>query len=270
MATAVFGSRIRAYAGLSWGESVAYQSSGVLPSELQVRAVAKLKQSPRRHLAFYVSAAAGVLAALAIGLWQQATAATADAVLFSLGFALPVGVDIFFAVYLVITAALLPRLTAEFLRKHAAEEDAPAPFILFVTLAAVAVSAVSLFMVLHADNPDALLLILSIASVVLGWFAVHTMWAMHYAYEYYERPEASPGKGKASPVVGGLEFPGGDEPDGLASLYFSYAIGMTAQTSDTEVTSNKMRRLVVVHGVLSFFFNTIIVAAAVNIVVSLG
>lgn len=233
--------------------------------------MAKVKSSPRRHVAFYVSAAAGVVAALAVGLWQQsASQPEASSVLFSLGLALPVGVDLFFAVYLGITFALLPRLSAEFLTRHAAEEDAPAPFILLVTLIAVAVSAVSLFMVLHAGNPDALLLALSIASVVLGWFAVHTMWAMHYAYEYYERPEASPGKGKSAPVVGGLDFPGGEKPDGLAFLYFSYVIGMTAQTSDTAVTSNEMRRLVVTQGVISFFFNTIIVAAAVNIVVSLG
>ena len=110
---------------------------------------------------------------------------------------------------------------------------------------------------------------LSVASVVLGWFAIHTMWAMHYAFEYYDEPEASSGKRKRQ-VVGGLEFPGGEDPDGTAFLYFSYVIGMTAQTSDTTVTSNAMRRLVTLHGVFSFFFNTILVAAAVNIVVSLA
>lgn len=265
MATAVFGASDPTYA--QWvGESFAYH----LPPDHEICPVARLKP-PRRHVAFYVSAAAGVVGAVVVGLWQQATSQLAgSSVLFSLGPALPVGVDLFFAVYLAITFALLPKLSAEFLTKHAAEEDAPAPFILLVTLVAVAVSAVSLFMVLRADNTDALLLVLSIASVILGWFTVHTMWAMHYAYEYYERPEASPGKGKAGPVVGGLDFPGGDQPDGLAFLYFSYVIGMTAQTSDTCVTSNAMRRLVVVQGVISFFFNTIIVAAAVNIVVSLG
>jgi uncharacterized membrane protein len=110
---------------------------------------------------------------------------------------------------------------------------------------------------------------LGAASVVLGWFAVHTMWAMHYAFEYYDEPKTSP-KGAKRGVEGGLEFPGGEEPDGTAFLYFSYVIGMTAQTSDTAVTSNAMRRLITLHSVFSFFFNTVIVAAAVNIVVSLG
>lgn len=265
MATSVFRASDPTYAQ-RLGESFAHQSS----PDHQACPVATLKP-PRRHIAFYVSAAAGVVAALAVGLWQQATSQfEASSVLFSLGLALPVGVDLFFAVYLAITFALLPRLSAEFLHKHAAEEDAPAPFILLVTLVAVAVSAVSLFMVLRADNPDAVLLVLSVASVVLGWFTVHTMWAMHYAYEYYERPVTGPGKGKSGSVTGGLDFPGGDQPDGLAFLYFSYVIGMTAQTSDTAVTSNAMRRLVAVQSVISFFFNTIIVAAAVNIVVSFG
>ncbi len=121
-----------------------------------------------------------------------------------------------------------------------------------------------------AREADVLDIVLGTLSVVLGWLAVHTVWAMHYAFEYYDVPEASGSKGKGGPVVGGLGFPGNDEPDGSAFLYFSYVVGMTAQTSDTNVTSNAMRRIVVLHSVFSFFFNTVIVAAAVNIVVSLG
>ena len=65
-------------------------------------------------------------------------------------------------------------------------------------------------------------------------------------------------------------LPGGEEPDGTAFLYFSYVVGMTAQTSDTAVVSNAMRRLVTLHGVFSFFFNTVIVAASVNVAISLA
>jgi uncharacterized membrane protein len=112
--------------------------------------------------------------------------------------------------------------------------------------------------------------VLSILSVLLGWFSVNTMMGLHYAYEYYESRDASPGKRGQGPFVGGLLFPDGDKPDGVSFLYFSYVVGMTAQVSDVQVSSNKMRRLVLVHGVFSFFFNTIILAAAVNIIVSLG
>jgi len=174
-------------------------------------------------------------------------------------FTLVVGVNVFFVAYMVLAIASSRKLTAEFLRKHSGDEDEPAPYILVVMLVAVAASALSFFLVLNSSNPHPLLqLWLGISSVVMGWFAVHTMWAFHYAHEYYRPP------------VGGLDFPGGKEPNGVAFVYFAYVVGMTAQTSDTAVSSNNMRRLVLTQGVFSFFFNTVIVAAAVNVVVALG
>ncbi|WP_296737353.1 DUF1345 domain-containing protein [Mesorhizobium sp.] len=70
--------------------------------------------------------------------------------------------------------------------------------------------------------------------------------------------------------VGGLEFPGGKRPEGWDFLYFSTVIGMTAQTADTGITTTHMRRVVLLHSILSFFFNAVILAAAVNLAVSLG
>ncbi|HWA19469.1 MAG TPA: DUF1345 domain-containing protein [Devosia sp.] len=217
----------------------------------------KSRRAAPRHLGFYVAVAVGALAAIA-------------AMIVAPTLALVVGANVFFAGYLVMTYWQLPHLTAEFLKKHAAEEDAPAPFILFVTVSAVVASVVSLIVAIATGEGTAGVAIgLGALSVILGWLAVHTMWAMHYAFEYYDRPDAS-GKTRGSEVVGGLDFPGNEEPDGTTFLYFSYVIGMTAQTSDTAVTSNAMRRIVTVHSIFSFLFNTVIVAAAVNIVVSLG
>jgi uncharacterized membrane protein len=218
----------------------------------------KSRRPAPRHLGFYVAVALGVLAAVA-------------AMIVAPPLALVIGANVFFAGYIAMTYLQLPHLTAEFLKKHAADEDAPAPFILFVTICAVVASVVSLIAALAmGDQAAGTAIVLGVLSVILGWLAVHTMWAMHYAFEYYDRPEASGGKGSARGVVGGLDFPGGDEPDGTAFLYFSYVIGMTAQTSDTAVTSNAMRRIVTFHSIFSFLFNTVIVAAAVNLVVSLG
>jgi uncharacterized membrane protein len=212
-----------------------------------------------RHRGFYIAAVAGLLAGLAM-------------IPIAAGLAVVTGVNVFFAAYLVLVVTLAGgRLTPEFLRKHADEEDAPAPLILCVMLGAVAVSAGSLFLVLMGGpGTKPLPLILGVASVVLGWLAIHTMWAMHYAFEYYQSAKAGSPKRKKGDPTGGLTFPGSDEPDGTSFLYFSYVIGMTAQTSDTEVCSNAMRRIVTVHGIFSFFFNTVLVAAAVNIVVSLA
>jgi len=70
---------------------------------------------------------------------------------------------------------------------------------------------------------------------------------------------------------GGVAFPGKGLPDHWDFLYFSLVIGMTCQVSDVQVTSRSMRRMVLIHGVLSFFFKTFILALAVNFVVgSLG
>lgn len=176
--------------------------------------------------------------------------------------------NLFFVVYLGFMVVVVPLKTPEFLRKHAAEEDAPAAVLLLVMIGAVGVSAATLFIALASGHESPVPLILAVASVVLGWLAIHTMWAMHYAYEYYDVAEAG-SDGRPDPE-GGLNFPGGEDPDGTAFLYFAYVIGMTAQTSDTEITSNAMRRLATVHGIFSFFFNTVLVAAAVNIVVSLA
>ncbi len=214
-----------------------------------------------RHRSFYISVASGLVAG-------------AIAFLFARSLVIVVAANVFFLMYLVLTAFVLRKLSASFLREHAAEEDEPAPFILLVMLAAVVTSAISLFLVLHDGDRMPLQFGLAVLSVLLGWFAVHTMWAMHYAFEYYQVPESEQGGENKQPRSGkvqeGLAFPGDEDPSGISFFYFSYVVGMTAQTSDTNVTSNGMRRLVLAHGVFSFFFNTVIVAAAVNIVVALS
>jgi uncharacterized membrane protein len=212
----------------------------------------------RRHRPFYIAAIAGLIVLGAA--WFLLPV-----------FAIAAGANAFFLAYLVLTFMQLPHLSADFLKTHAKESDAPVLVIFIVTGAALMVSIASLFILVNsAGTPDPVRLVLSVMSVVLSWFAIHTMTALHYAYEYYERTETSPGGDGGRDVVGGLEFPGADEPDGPSFLYFSYVVGMTAQVADVRVESNAMRKLVTIHGVFSFFFNTVIVAATVNVVVSMG
>jgi len=214
------------------------------------------KLGASRHRNFYVAVALGLIVGLVTFVLDH------DLTIVS-------GVNVFFFVYLALTWGASHKLSAKFLRAHAAEDDAPAPFILLVMLAAVAAAAVSLFLVLRdRESTTSLQLWLSAISIVLGWFAVHTMWAMHYAFEYYQAPDEERGRPKSGKVQAGMDFPGGEDPNGAAFFYFAYVVGATAQTSDTSITTNAMRRLVIVHGVFSFFFNTVIVAAAVNVVVA--
>ena len=90
------------------------------------------------------------------------------------------------------------------------------------------------------------------------------VFALHYAHEYY-RPEDP-----ASDARGGLEFPGCPKPDYWDFLYFATSIGATSQTSDVAIRSRALRRLVMLHAVVSFVFNTMILALTVNLAASLA
>src|SRR5690606_1102334 len=116
------------------------------------------------------------------------------------------------------------------------------------------------------ENPNPWEVVISVVSVLLGWFTVQAVGALHYAYEYYQVKDAAEG----ADVDGGLDFPGDSDPDGYDFIYFSYTIGTSVATSDTKIESHEMRRLVTVHLVFSHLFNTIILAAAVNVMLSLG
>ena len=96
-------------------------------------------------------------------------------------------------------------------------------------------------------------------TVLASWLVTHTLFAFRYAHEYYADDAGGPD------VDGGLEFPGGARPDYWDFVYFSAVLGMTFQVSDVQITSRKLRRLATVHGFLSFGFNTVILALAVNI-----
>lgn len=99
---------------------------------------------------------------------------------------------------------------------------------------------------------------LAAATVVLSWLLVHTLLAVHYTYLYYSNGPES-----------GLDFPEEKEPDFMDFAYFSFVIGMTFQVSDVQVTSRRMRRNVLLHSLLSFAFNTVIVAFSINLATTL-
>lgn len=176
-----------------------------------------------------------------------------------------IGANAFFATYLVQVAWIMPRLTPAYLRTHAKGQDLPAAVILLVTVGAAAVAAGSLFQIINErPSPRLLELALALTSVTLGWATIHAMASIHYAHLYWDG-----GRQGANPSAG-LDFPGTKEPCGYDFLYFAFVIGMTAQTSDVGLTTTEMRKINLLHAVVSFFFNAVIVAAAVNLAVSLG
>jgi uncharacterized membrane protein len=105
--------------------------------------------------------------------------------------------------------------------------------------------------------------ILVAMTLFVSWLMTHTTFAFRYAHEYYEIDPSGSG------IAGGLEFPRERRPDYLDFMYFSLVLGMTFQVSDVQITARKFRRLAAAHGLLSFLFNTIILALTVNIAAGL-
>ncbi|GAA2867949.1 putative membrane protein [Aminobacter niigataensis] len=213
----------------------------------------------KRHVVFLISAALGVAALVA-------------ALLFGQPLAFAIGANVFFVAYIALILRQMPALDAAYLSHRAQDADEPVGIIFLVTIGIVAVAVGSLFMLINAKeatNPIAL--VFSLLSLPFGWFTIHAMAALHYAHLFWKGDDTSDtASTHGRKHIGGLGFPETDRPVGWDFLYFAVVIGMTAQTADTDISTTDMRRAVMLHSILSFFFNTIIVAAAVNLVVSLA
>jgi uncharacterized membrane protein len=108
---------------------------------------------------------------------------------------------------------------------------------------------------IEPNHKDALVA-LALVAVVLAWGLTHTSYTLRYAHLYYRDDDEG---------EGGLTFPGDNEPDDYDFAYFSFTIGMTFQVSDVVITSRQIRRAVLGHGLISFAYNTVILALALNL-----
>ena len=173
-----------------------------------------------------------------------------------------IGWDAGVAIYLVVAFTMMARASAADISRHAARQDEGALTLLFLTVAAAVASLGAIFIELATADQKApgygAHVALAITTVVLSWAFIHTILSLHYAYEFYGDRHCA----------NGLKFPGDERPDYWDFIYFSFVIGMTFQVSDVAVTHRLIRRTVVAHGVLSFFFTTAIVALTVNIAAS--
>lgn len=205
-----------------------------------------------RHIRFYIALICGVAAwfvAQRLGLQVAALA----------------GGDVFYAIFLALCVIMVAGQAPADLKRRAKSEDEGIAIVVLVTLATMAFFCIAVFAALHEKNGRALTpLLLAAAGALLGWFTLHTVMAFHYAdIHYFDDPDC---KGDEKD----LDFPGRGDPGVWDFLYFSFVIGMTAQVSDVQVTTSVMRRAVLGHGVVSFFFNTVFIAMAVNAGVALA
>ncbi len=153
-------------------------------------------------------------------------------------------------------------------RHDAARQQEGEWTIFSLTIAAAVFSLVAVFDEFANTNglsaeQKSLRVVLVVVTLLASWLMTHTSFALRYAHEYYSHDEGG------TDFDRGLEFPGERWPDYLDFLYFVLVLGMTFQVSDVQITARKMRRLATVHGLLSFLFNTIILALTVNIAAGL-
>jgi uncharacterized membrane protein len=171
-----------------------------------------------------------------------------------------IGWDILVAAYLLLVYTMVLRSGHAHIRRNAVLQDDGRFVILLVTALGAFASIAAIVFELgeaHRSVPE---LTLSTVTIALSWAAVHTQFALHYAHEYYRG--AKPG---------GLQFPSGDQhedADYWDFVYFSFVIGMTAQVSDVGITDRTIRRTATAHGIVSFVFNTALLALMVNIAAS--
>jgi uncharacterized membrane protein len=170
------------------------------------------------------------------------------------------GWDISISVYLLLVYAMVMRSGSAHIKRNAERQDDGRFLILLVTALGAFASLAAIIFELSASKSSATGLGLAIVTIALSWTVVHTAFALHYAHDFYRG--AKPG---------GLQFPSGDErldADYWDFVYFSFVIGMTAQVSDVGITDKIIRRTATVHGVISFVFNTALLALTVNIAAS--
>ena len=224
--------------------------------------MARQRKRPARRLPFILrlmharprlllSVAIGIAVTLALSLSELRT--TTRIVL---------GWDAGVALYLVLTYVLMARSTIAGIREHAAQDDEGRVALLVLTVLAALASLGVIIAELgigDGDKRTGTQLALATLTIFLSWTFIHTIFALNYAHDYY---------GEHGAKRSGLKFPDDADPDYWDFVYFSFVVGMTCQVSDVAVASQPIRRTVIAHGVVSFFFNTALLALTVNIAAS--
>src|SRR5437879_6398803 len=174
-----------------------------------------------------------------------------------------VGWNVGIGLYLILAFSLMARSDVHRIRRRAANQDEGSIALLVLIVVAAMASMAAIFSELAttggAPRQPAQLL-LATSTIVLSWAFIHSMFALHYAHEFY-------GNGHDG-IVGGIAFPDDNGPDYWDCCYFAFNIGMCAQVSDATISSKSIRRTALSHSVISFVFNAALLALTVNIAAS--
>ena len=148
--------------------------------------------------------------------------------------------------------------TPETIRRRAEQLDEGEAVVLGGSLVAAIASlgGVVWYLVLRNTDATPAEVAIAIATIAISWTFVQSLFAVRYAHEYWQQD-------------GGLDFPGKDPPDFADFLYVAFTLGMTFQTSDVAISARTIRRLALLHTIVAFLFNVVIVATAVNLASSM-
>jgi uncharacterized membrane protein len=169
--------------------------------------------------------------------------------------------------FIVLVGWMMARSTEQAIRAHAALEDERQWVLLVIGTVAACAAMAAIFSELGPVKDmtgynKAAHIGLVTATILTAWTFIHLLFTIHYAHEYY----ADEDDDLSTPDVReGLHFPGDSNPTYSDFLYYSFVIGCASQTADVETVSRVMRQTTLAHGIISFFFNTVILALTINI-----
>jgi uncharacterized membrane protein len=198
--------------------------------------------APPRFLIFLAIYVIGLPIALMWMRWAEASMVTFDA-----------AAIVFFAL---ITSIFNDE--ADEMRRAAEQNDANRVGLLAITgIVSIVILAAVASELMQTGKPKPVEVVLIVGTLSLSWLFSSLIYALHYAHVFYGDDGGSD--------AGGVDFPGTKEPDYWDFLYFSTCLSMTFQVSDTDITSGRMRRIVMFHCLAAFVFNLGIIAFTINV-----
>lgn len=180
-----------------------------------------------------------------------------------------IGWDTFSLCMIILSWITFSITTSQQIREQSKVQDSSRTIIFFIILIATFASFLAVLLLLitkhQSRSSETVHLIIAITGMVLSWFLIHTIFTLRYAHIFYGDHEDKPGT-----HAGGLEFPDDKKPDYFDFAYFAFVLGMTFQVSDVQISSKQLRRIAMWHGLLSFGYNTIMIALTINLIAGFG
>jgi uncharacterized membrane protein len=201
--------------------------------------------APPRFLMFLGLSIAGFFASRAVlgSPWTEAAA---------------LAFDFAAVVFLVSLVPLLRQSGPQAIRDHADANDANRTLVLVVTAFVMIVVMAAISGELPGAGKGELASVIKlVATLLLVWIFANSVYALHYAHDFYS-------DGLDGKDCGGIDFPGTPEPTYGDFIYFAFTLGMTFQTSDTDITAARIRNVALFHSFTAFLFNIGVIAFTIN------